>query len=223
MVDRITPATTDDLRAAVRAATGAEDAYPVPTEPFSEWVIQGRFPAGRPAWETAGARIVDDVAPFERRKLALLNGSHSLLAYAGTILGHETVADAIADARCLAWVEQWWDEACLHIPPPSGEVVRYRGVRLAEAAPPHRAHPARGGGGRQAGAPRVLAAWVLHLRGHGAPVTDVRAVEVRALVGGTLEDAVSGVLAFLDPGLATDGRVHDAVLARARDLTDLEG
>lgn len=245
MVDRITPATTDDLRAAVRAATGAEDASPVPTEPFSEWVIQGRFPAGRPAWETAGARIVDDVAPFERRKLALLNGSHSLLAYAGTILGHETVADAIADARCLAWVEQWWDEACLHIPLPSGELVRYRGALLERYRNPNIRHAlaqiaadgslklpvrivptlrAEAAAGRPApGAARVLAAWVLHLRGHGAPVTDVRAVEVRALVGGTLEDAVSGVLAFLDPGLATDGRVHDAVLARARDLTDLEG
>ena len=101
MVDRITPATTDEHRPPCWPPPASVDAAPVPTEPFSEWVIQGEFPAGRPAWDAAGARIVDDVAPFERRKLALLNGSHSLLAYAATILGHETVADAIADPRCL--------------------------------------------------------------------------------------------------------------------------
>ena len=86
-------------------------------------MIQAEFPAGRPAWEDAGARIVADVTPFERRKLALLNGSHSLLAYAAPILGHETVADAITDPRCLAWVEEWWDAAVPHIALPAAELA----------------------------------------------------------------------------------------------------
>ena len=107
MVDRITPATTDEHRDAVRTALGVEDASPVPTEPFSEWVIAGEFPKGRPDWAAAGASIVDDVVPFEQRKLWLLNGSHSLLAYAGPIRGHETVADAIGDPVIRAWVEQF--------------------------------------------------------------------------------------------------------------------
>ena len=101
MVDRITPATTEEHKANVLVATGLVDEAPVPTEPFSEWVIQGAFPNGRPAWDQAGALIVNDVAPFERRKLALLNGSHSLMAYAATILGHETVADAIQDLSLI--------------------------------------------------------------------------------------------------------------------------
>ena len=34
------------------------------TEPFRDWVLCGDFPAGRPAWEEAGARFVDDIEPF---------------------------------------------------------------------------------------------------------------------------------------------------------------
>jgi fructuronate reductase len=72
----------------------------VPTEPFAEWVISGRFPAGRPAWEGAGAQLVEDITPYEQRKLGLLNASHSLLASAGSIRGHATIDGAIADPQC---------------------------------------------------------------------------------------------------------------------------
>jgi fructuronate reductase len=240
MVDRITPATTDEHRALVRAATGLADAAPVPTEPFSEWVVQGRFAAGRPAWDAAGALVVDDVRPFEERKLWLLNGSHTLLAYAGTIRGHETVADAIADPVCLAWVEEWWDEASAHLTLPADEVAAYRqalldryrnpAIRhaLAQIAAdgsqklPVRVLPTvraeRAAGRVPAGGARVLAAWVLHLRGAGAPVRDVRADDVVSLVGGSLEEAVGRALAYLAPDLADDEALRAEVVARAEEL-----
>ena len=91
MVDRITPEPTADDIATVEARTGVRDRAPVVTEPFTEWVISGEFAAGRPRWEDAGATFTDDVAPFEERKLWLLNGAHSMLAYAGSIRGHVTV------------------------------------------------------------------------------------------------------------------------------------
>src|SRR5690606_24146578 len=93
MVDRITPATTDADRAAIAAALGMEDAWPVVTEPFSQWVIEDRFPDGRPMWETGGAQFVADVAPYELMKLRLLNGAHSSLSYLGYLAGYETVAE----------------------------------------------------------------------------------------------------------------------------------
>jgi fructuronate reductase len=46
MVDRITPATSAEDRLLVARTQGYEDASPVPTEPFSEWVISGRFRQG---------------------------------------------------------------------------------------------------------------------------------------------------------------------------------
>lgn len=110
MVDRITPATTEQDIAVVRALAGWDDAAPVVTEPFSEWVLAGAFPAGRPAWEAAGARFVDDVEPFERRKLRLLNAGHSLLAYQGLLRGHRTIAEAVADPALAAELERLWAE-----------------------------------------------------------------------------------------------------------------
>lgn len=96
MVDRIVPATTDAERKAVSAALGMDDAWPVATEPFSQWVIEDDFPIGRPAWEKAGAVFAADVTPFEMMKLRLLNGSHSTLAYLGFMAGAQTVAEAMA-------------------------------------------------------------------------------------------------------------------------------
>jgi len=110
-VDRITPRTTDADISAVQTACGYRDSSPVVAEPFSNWVLSGQFPAGRPRWEDAGAVFVADIEPYENRKLWLLNGAHSLLAYAGQLRGHTTVAQALADPQCLEAVERFWDEA----------------------------------------------------------------------------------------------------------------
>lgn len=99
MVDRITPATTDELRAEVQQATGWADRSPVSTETFSEWTIEDNFAAERPSWEKVGVQIVADVAPYELRKLRLLNGPHSQLAYAGLFHGYRYVHEAIADPK----------------------------------------------------------------------------------------------------------------------------
>ena len=176
-------------RGRVLDATGLSDRCPVVTEPFSEWVLSGAFPAGRPQWETAGATFTTDVTPYEQRKLWLLNGAHSLLAYAGSILGHRTVPGAVADQTCRAWVEEWWAEASPHLRQPAADVAAYRAAllermsntRLADRLDriaadgsqklPIRILPVlraeRAAGRTPAGATRVLAAWVCHLRGLG--------------------------------------------------------
>lgn len=240
MVDRITPGVTDADREAVLAATGLVDASPVQTEPFTEWVIAGEFHAGRPEWEAAGARFVTDVTPFEHRKLALLNGAHSLLAYAGTIVGHQTVAEAIDDPRCRAWVNQWWDEAVQHLPLPAEELAAYREALLARfenprmrdalariaadgsAKLPIRIVPTvraqRSAGRVPSGACRVLAAWVLHLRGHGAAVKDVQPDLVAQLAGGSLDETIAAVLAYLGEDLASDPVIIEAVTAGTGEL-----
>lgn len=97
MVDRIVPATTPDDVARATRLIGAEDLAPVVTEPFSQWVIEDDFAAGRPAWELAGALFVPDARPYERMKLRLLNGSHSALAYLGGLAGRELVARAVGE------------------------------------------------------------------------------------------------------------------------------
>lgn len=242
MVDRITPRTTEADREEVLRQTGIDDPETVPTEPFTEWVLAGGFPAGRTGWDASGARFVDDVRPFEQRKLWLLNGSHSLMAYAGSILGHETVADAIADPEVLGWVEQWWDTAGAHLSLPEDDVAAYRQALLdryrngqirhllAQIAAdgsqkiPIRAVPvvrAELDEGRVAeGGTRILAAWLAHLRGHGAPVNDAHADEVTPLGQGSPVEAVRRTLTWLglDPD-AQDGRLAETV---ERQLTGFE-
>lgn len=238
MVDRITPATTDDDRAAVAQACGYVDAYPVPTEPFSEWVVAGTFPAGRPRWEVAGATIVDDVQPFEQRKLWLLNGSHSLLAYAGSIRGYVTIDEAIADSDCRSWVETFWDEAARHLTLPADDIATYRDALLTRFSNPRIRHllaqiaadgstklvvrtvptirAERAEGRVPTGCATTVAAWVLHLRGLGVPIKDAGAGPARdAANSGDLTSAVPAVLEILEPGLGDDEEFVDAVLRQA--------
>jgi fructuronate reductase len=105
VLDRIVPATTDADRARITRALGLEDAWPVVAERFSQWVVEDRFPLGRPAWEETGATLVADVAPYAAMKLRLLNGSHSTIAYLGQLAGWETVADAMAEPALVAHIE----------------------------------------------------------------------------------------------------------------------
>lgn len=97
MVDRIVPATTDEDRAEITSALGVEDAWPVMAELFSQFVVEDHFPLGRPKWEAHGVTMAEDVEPFERMKLGMLNGSHSTLAYLGYLAGDETAADTMVD------------------------------------------------------------------------------------------------------------------------------
>lgn len=122
MVDRITPATTDadrDQATAWIAQQGigqSVDRMPVVCEPFTEWVIAGGFPAGRPAWDQVGVSFVDDVEPYERRKLWLLNAGHSMLAYVGLALGHATIDQTMTDPRCTELLEDLWAAAAEVLP-----------------------------------------------------------------------------------------------------------
>ncbi|MFJ2667587.1 mannitol dehydrogenase family protein [Nocardia fluminea] len=230
-VDRITPATTTDDVAAVESALGYRDAAPVVTEPFREWVLCGDFPAGRPRWETSGAVFTTDITPYEQRKLWLLNGAHSLLAYTAPLRGHRTVGEAIEDPVCRDWLEQWWREAGPYVGLPAAELLSYQQAlvdrfsnrrmhhQLAQIAMdgsqklPVRVLPVlrreRAAGRIPEAAVRTIAGWVCHLTGSVVPVVDSRAAGVR--------DADSA-LALLDSTLVTDRELRVAVDEHVRRL-----
>ncbi|MFD1200117.1 mannitol dehydrogenase family protein [Brucella gallinifaecis] len=106
MVDRITPASSAATIKLAAELTGLEDQAAVETEPFTQWVIEDQFCAGRPEWECAGALFVDDVTPYERMKLRMLNGTHSMLAYSGQLSGKILVRDVMADTDHAALVRR---------------------------------------------------------------------------------------------------------------------
>ncbi|PAQ06255.1 mannitol dehydrogenase family protein [Mesorhizobium temperatum] len=132
MVDRIVPATTDADRARISGQLGVEDAWPVMTEPFCQWVVEDDFPAGRPAWERFGVTMVGDVGPFEDMKLRLLNGSHSAIAYLGLLSGFETVDRAFANPAIRQFVDGLWAEAITTLPKDAGLDTADYTAQLAE-------------------------------------------------------------------------------------------
>jgi fructuronate reductase len=227
-VDRITPRTTEADIARVAEQTGFDDRTPVVTEPFRSWVLSGAFPAGRPEWEKAGALFVDDIEAFERRKLWLLNGAHSLLAYAGQLRGNGTVAEAMADPACARWVEDLWSEAQQHLTKPELDIPEYRAAligrfnnaRIAHhlaqiavdgtnklrmrAVPILRAERAAGRDGT--GAARVIAAWLEFLE-TATKIEDAFADRIRDGLSKPTSQRTAALVSLLDEDLATDAPI----------------
>jgi len=132
MVDRIVPETTDADRAAVTAELGMTDAWPVMTEPFTQWIVEGDFPAGRPDFARAGVQLVTDVTPFEHMKLRLLNASHSALAYLGYLAGYETIADTMTDDGFVALARGVMQDAAVTLSMPAGTDLNAYSASLLE-------------------------------------------------------------------------------------------
>jgi fructuronate reductase len=196
MVDRIVPRSDEPLHLAA--------------EPYFEWAIEDRFAAGRPAWQHGGARFVADVAPFEQRKLRMLNGAHSAIAYLGVAAGLSTVDQAIGRPALRGFIEALWRE---EIEPglegfDAAEGAAYRNALLARFGNPvlgHRLLQIAMDGSQKipqrwlpvvaerlaAGLPidrlgTAIAAWCRHLRGHddagrAYAIDDPLAAELQAL------------------------------------------
>jgi fructuronate reductase len=136
------------------------------------------------------------------------------------LLGHETVADAIADPDCLAAVERLWDEAAAELTLPDDDIAtaradlldRFRNPRIrhtlrqigadgSKKLPVRVVEPLRHRLARDAsagigpGAATALAAWWLHCTTQPDRVADAGAVGA--------DSDVHDVLAVVAPGLDT--------------------
>ena len=215
MVDRIVPATCDADRAAVAVRLGVSDAWPVMTEPFTQWVIEDRFGDGRPRFEDAGAELVADVAPYELMKLRLLNGSHSTLAYLGYLAGHETVSDVMADPSFVRLVQGLMDEEVtptLRVPP-GADLAGYKRSLLERFANPALKHRT----------------WQIAMDGsQKLPQRLLGAVRDRLAAGQPVPRLALGVAAWMRYAAGTDERgrpidVRDPLAQRLRGLADAAG
>lgn len=233
MVDRMVPATTAADLKRVAERLGLRDEAAVVAEPYRQWVIADDFIGERPAWELAGAQIVDEVAPWEDAKLRILNASHSLLAYLGLLGDTDTIAETVG-------VEEWETAARRFIDaevaptlraPATMNVAAYRDQVLERFANPYLGHTVRkvGSDGSQKMGPRIVstmraairqgisprwsslavAAWATHVRS-SAPSAhdDPRRAEVASAAGvASPQDAVVRLLELIAPDLAADQTV----------------
>ncbi len=138
MVDRITPVTAAVDVAALAERYGILDRWPVFAETFTQWVIEDRFPEGRPAWEEVGAQFVADVAPYEFMKLRLLNASHLAVAGLGRLAGYVTVDEAMAAPLIARYMAALMDrETGPTLPPVPGiDLAGYKATLIERFANP---------------------------------------------------------------------------------------
>lgn len=216
MVDRMVPATSDADRRHL-ALLGIDDAWPVVTEPFSQWVLEDTFPAGRPPWERVGVELVAGVDRHEQAKLRILNAAHSALAYWGLLAGHDRVAGAAADPALAAAVRELISAEVIPTltAPPGWDLAAYAAQvlgRFANRSLPYTTAKVAGDGSQKlavrllptvrfrlaAGlpAPRaalVLAAWVTCTAGPRAPsfaLSDPALASARTAGGATSRPVV---------------------------------
>ncbi|MGI5213035.1 mannitol dehydrogenase family protein [Plantactinospora sp. CA-290183] len=209
MVDRIVPASTERTLADAERALGFRDLAAVAAEPYLQWVIEDVFPAGRPAWERAGAVLTDDAGPWESLKLRALNGVHSATAYLGALAGRETIAEALEIPHLRSTLRRLIaEDVAASFTPPEGvsvvdygeevlerfanPVLRHRTIQIAmdgtQKLPQRVLHTIadlRAGGARPRWAALVVAAWMRFVQGRAddgtpLPLDDPLAERIRA-------------------------------------------
>ena len=135
MVDRITPRPAPDVAERVERATGWNDAVPVMSESFIQWVIEDDFCNGRPAWESVGVQMVESVNPYEEAKIRILNASHTCIAWAGTLVGYRYIHEGTRDPAIRQIAREYVTKdaiPCLSTPECPGpiDLAAYRDVVL---------------------------------------------------------------------------------------------
>jgi len=217
MIDRIVPATTDADRAEVARLTGLEDAWPVVGEPFLQWVVEDKFVGARPPLEVGGAEFVSDVAPYERMKLRMLNGTHSSMAYLGYLSGYEFIAEVIANRDFRRFVgNELSEEIAPTLGMPKAQTDAYAAKlleRYSNTALKHRTYQIAMDGSQKlpqrllgtiadrlkAGAPierlsLAVAAWMIYARG-----VDLKGQAI------AVQDPMAAEFAAIDPGRLVEG------------------
>jgi mannitol 2-dehydrogenase len=133
MVDRITPATGPREREIAASLGLGHDPVPVTCEPFRQWVLEDRFPTGRPPFEQVGVTFTDDVHAFETMKIRILNGGHALIAYPGGLMDVKYVHQAMGHPLIQAFLEKVEREEVIpYVPPvPGTDLGAYFGMICA--------------------------------------------------------------------------------------------
>jgi fructuronate reductase len=249
MIDRIVPATTDADRAEVPTLLGLEDAWPVVAEPFLQWVVEDRFAGPRPPLELGGAQFVSDVAPYERMKLRMLNGSHSMMAYLGYLSGHEFVAQVMGDPAFVRFVRNAMaEEIAPTLEMPRAQTDGYAAQlleRFSNTALRHRTYQIAMDGSQKlpqrllgtiadrikAGAPYErlalgVAAWMIYARGAdlgGKPIVvqDPMAAEFATIDPDRMVEAYLALDRIFPKQLGGNPAFRDAVGAKVRLLREV--
>lgn len=124
LVDRIVTGYPKDEAESIFSEIGYEDKLLDTAEPYHLWVIEGNFENELPLAK-AGFNVIwtDDVKPFKKMKVRILNGSHTSLVFPSMLCGVQTVGESLNDDLLKAYLN-----CCLfdYILPTLGEAEENR-------------------------------------------------------------------------------------------------
>lgn len=106
LVDRIVTGYPKDEAESIFSEIGYEDKLLDTAEPYHLWVIEGDFENELPLAK-AGFNVIwtDDVKPFKKMKVRILNGSHTSLVFPSMLCGVQTVGESLKDDLLKAYLK----------------------------------------------------------------------------------------------------------------------
>ena len=107
LVDRIVTGFPRDEHAALCERIGQQDNMMDTAEIFHLWVIQGDHEDELPL-QKAGFNVVwtDNVDPYKKRKVRILNGAHTSMVLGARLYGLETVGECLKDEKVSALLKK---------------------------------------------------------------------------------------------------------------------
>lgn len=98
LVDRIVTGYPKDESEKLCGEIGYEDKLLDTAEPYHLWVIEGNYENELPL-QKAGFNVIwtNDVSPYKKMKVRILNGSHTSLVFPSLLCGIETVKESLND------------------------------------------------------------------------------------------------------------------------------
>lgn len=130
LVDRIVSGfpRDDGLRERLWKLVGERDDLLSVAEPFGLWVIENKgkiadlLPAGH---HNIDVILTDDIAYYKKRKVRVLNGSHTNLVAAGLLLGAETVYDCMTNETLYRFFRASLEEIVPFVSPDRSMTERF--------------------------------------------------------------------------------------------------
>lgn len=107
LVDRIVTGYPWDEAEALKVRIGGKDNLIDTAEIFHLWVIEGHHEDELP-FNRAGYNVVwtDDVKPYKKRKVRILNGGHTAMVLGAHLYGLETVGQCLTDETVSAYLKK---------------------------------------------------------------------------------------------------------------------
>lgn len=129
LVDRIVTGYPRDTAKEMEEKLGYLDNLIDTTEIFHLWVIEGdKKYAKELPFDKAGLNVIwtDDVTPYKKRKVRILNGAHTTLALTAMLMGMETVRESMDDELLNEYIRKGiFEEIVPTVDMPEEELVKF--------------------------------------------------------------------------------------------------